>query len=195
MTIEFINFLKSLGIDALFSKYYGTNYLSIWVTGIDDVRRAKEIAKSNFQQIIAHFKTLLTKYDYPPDFEKEVWSDFSISSIYSFEIACISDLVRRCKQQIIDRVNHELKIKPEYIFCHSEEEQSYSIMPGYHFIYSDPKKLQQSSTTDQDKIKDICETVLKANDKTGLYKFDKIQISFFDKVTSASSLYGMSRED
>jgi hypothetical protein len=195
MTIEFNDFLKSLGVAALFTKYSGTNYLSIWVFSIDDVRRAKEIVKSNFRQIIAHFKNLLAKYNYPTDFEKEIWSDFSVSSIYSFEIACVSDLVRRRKQQIIDKVNHELKIKPEYIFCHSEDEQSYSIMPGYNFIYSDPEKLSRSSDNDQDKIKIICDKILKANDKSGLYTLDNIQISFFDKVTSASSMYGMSRED
>ena len=195
MTIEFNDFLKSLGVAALFTKYSGANYLSIWVFSIDDVRRAKEIVKSNFRQIIDHFKSLLAKYNYPTDFEKEIWSDFSVSSIYSFEIACVSYLVRRCKQQIIDKVNHELKINPEYIFCHSEDEQSYSIMPGYHFIYSDPEKLSRSSDKDQDKIKIICDKILKVNDKSGLYKLDNIQISFFDKVASASSMYGMSRED
>jgi hypothetical protein len=195
LTIEFNDFLKTLSIDALFTKYSGTNYMSIWVLSIDDVKRAKEIAKLNFRQIIAHFKSLLTKYNYPADFEKQVWSDFSVSSIYSFKIDCLSDLVRRCKQQIIEKVHRELKIKPEYIFCHSAEEQSYSIMPGYHFIYADHKKLQLSSDSEQDKIKIICDIILKANDKTGFYKFDNIQISFFDKITSASSLYGMSRED
>lgn len=195
MAIEFIGFLKSLGIEALFSKYHGTNYLSIWVYGIDDVRRAKEIAEINFRQIISHFKSLLTKYNYPTGFEKEVWSAFSVSSIYSFEICCVNNLVRRCKKQIIDMVNLAVKNKPVYIFCHGEDEQSYSIMPGYHFIYPNPQKLQLSSISEQDKIKDICNSVLKANDKAGVYTFDKIKFSFFDKVTSASSLYGMSRED
>jgi hypothetical protein len=195
MTIEFIDFLKSLGIDALFFKYQGTNYLSIWVTSIEDVRNSKHIAKTNFQEIIDYFKSLLTKYSYPADFNKYEWKDFSVSSIYSFEISCVSNLVRRCKQQVIDKVNHELKIKPEYIFCHSEEEQSYSFMPGYNFIYSDPTKLMGSSDKEQGIIRSICDTILKANDKSGFYKLDNIQISFFDKVTSASSLYGMSRED
>lgn len=195
MTIEFTDFLKSLGIDALFSKYHGTNWLSIWVFGTDDVRRAKETAKLNFQQIIAHFKSLLTKYKYPAGFEKEIWADFSVSSIYSFEIDCINDLVRRCKQQIVDKVNRKIKNIPEYIFCHSAEEQSYSIMPGYYFIYTDPKKLQKSCVRDQGKIISICDSILKVNDKTGFYRFDKIQVSFIDQVTSAASMYGMSRED
>jgi len=195
MAIEFIDFLKSIGIDALFTKYYGTNYLSIWVFSIDDVQTAKQIAKTNYQEIITYFKSLLTKYDYPADFDKYEWKDFSVSSFYSFEIDCISDLVRRCKQQIIDKVNIELKNKPEYIFCHNAEQQSYSIMPGYRFVYTDPKKLQQCLESDQGKINTICDTILKAIDKTGFYKFDKIQVSFFDTVSSASSLYGMSRED
>ena len=68
-------------------------------------------------------------------------------------------------------------------------------MPGYNFIYSDPTKLMGSSDKEQGIIRSICDTILKANDKSGFYKLDNIQISFFDKVTSASSLYGMSRED
>ena len=195
LTTEFNDFLRTIGIDALFTKYYDTNYLSIWVFSIENVKQAKEIAKANYIDIITYFKNLLTKHNYPTDFNKYEWKDFSVSSIYSFEIDCIGDLVRRSKQQIIDKVNLELKNKPDYIFSHSAEQQSYSIMPGYRFVYTDPKTLRQSYDSDQSKINTICDTILKINDKTGFYNFDKIQISFFDKVTSASSLYGMSRED
>jgi hypothetical protein len=195
LTIEFNDFLRTVGIDALYTKYHDTNYLSIWVFSIDDVRQARQIAKTNYGDIISFYKRLLTKHRHSADFDKYEWKDFSVSSINSFEIDCIGALVRRCKEKIIDKINLELKNKPEYIFCHSDEEKLYSIAPGYRFVYRDAKALQQSAVIDQIKIHAICDTILKEGDKAGFYSFDKIQVSFFDKLTSASSLYGMTRED
>jgi hypothetical protein len=110
------------------------------------------------------------------------------------EIGSLTRLVYECKAAITKAIDDNIKIKPEYVFCHSGEQEKYSKKyPGYYFVYSTSEELHKSQPEEHQKIRDICDAILSDKDRSGFYKPEKIEFEFLEKNTA--DLFGMSRED
>jgi hypothetical protein len=193
--IEFNNCLKKFGLNIVFTQFSNSNYLSIYVFSISDVEKAKKIASEKYLEIIDSFFSIANKFGQPLKYDRTEWKNYSVNNIYSFEISCIEKVIRSSKLSFTKELNSQLTIKPKYIFCHSAEEHNYNIMPGYNIVFDNPNELDKIDESIKENIDNICNALLVQNDKTGFYSRDKIEIKYFDSITSSKSLYGMSRED
>ena len=193
--IEFNVFLKRIGLNAIFTQFSNSNYLTIYVFSVSDVDKAKQIVGEKYSEIIDKFFSIANKFGQTPKYDRIEWTNYSVNNIYSFEIACIEKVIRKIKELFTNELNSQLTIKPKYVFCHSAEEMSYSILPGYYIVFENPNDLAKIDESKNNIIDRICDSLLRQNDKTGFYSRDKIQIDLFDAITNSKSLYGMSRED
>jgi hypothetical protein len=193
--VDFTKCLNESGVNALFVIFDDSNYMSIYVNSIEDVKDAKTIIARQSQKIIDSFFATMAKYKIGLKYDKEEWKDYSLSSIYSFEISCVTNIVRKYKDDFIVELDRQIQPTPKCVFCHSAEDQNYSRLPGYNLVFEDKNDLKKMVPEIKDKIMVICDKILSRNDKTGFYHKSKIEIQYFDTVTNSKSLYGMSRED
>jgi len=193
--VDFTKCLREFGINALFVIFDDSNYMSIYVSSIQDVKDAKTIIAKESPKIIDSFFTTMAKYKVTLKYGREEWKAYSLSSICSFEISCIEKIVRKYKDDFIVELGRQIQPIPKHVFCHSAEEQNYSRLPGYNLVFKDKNDLTKIVPEIRDKIMFICDKVLSQNDKTGFYNKSKIELQYFDTVTNSKSLYGMSRED
>ena len=193
--IDFNNYLKKLGFNIVFTDFPNTNYLSIYVHSIEDVKKAKKISFEKSSEIIDAFFSISKKYGKTLKYARTEWKDYSVNNIYSFEISCITTIIRESKPKFVKELKTQLVTKPMYVFCHSAGGEEYSNLPGYYLVFADPEDLAKIDKDTKNKIDDICNRLLIQNDKTGFYSRNKIDISYWDAITQSKSLYGMSRED
>ena len=193
--IDFIQYLKSLNINVLFIGFSDSNYMSIYMHSIEDVKLAKSVVDEQYSEIIDRFFEIVTKTGQTLKYDRSQWQKYSLTSIYSFEIKCIERIVRHCKELIIEELNNNLIIKPKYVFSHSAEEQEYSFLPGYYLIFESPKDLAKIDTETRFFIESICDKILSENKNSGYYDKGKIGLSYYDAITDSKSLFGMFRED
>lgn len=137
----------------------------------------------------------MAKYKARLKYDREEWKDYSLGSIYSFEISCVENIVRKYKDYFVSELDRQLQPTPKYVFCHSAENQNYSRLPGYNLVFRDQNDLNKIVPEIRDRIMFMCDKVLSQNDKTGFYDKSKIELQYFDAETNSNSLYGMSRED
>src|SRR5690606_10959583 len=87
--LDFIKYLKSLSINVLFIGFSDSNYMSIYVHSIDDVKMAKSIINVQYSDIIDRFFDIITKYGQSLKYDRSQWQKYSLTSIYSFDIKCV----------------------------------------------------------------------------------------------------------
>ena len=100
--LEFIQYLKRLTINVLFIVFSDSNYMSIYVHSIEDVKLAQSIINEQYSEIIDRFFSIVTKSGQTLKFDKSQWHKSSLIHIYSFDISCVNRIVRKCQGQITE---------------------------------------------------------------------------------------------
>ena len=191
--IEFNNYLRDLGLNIEYTQFSDSNYITIFVHSIDDVLKAKDITKEKGSQIVS--KLLEIGQNHGQLFNYDYAECLDLGGIYSFEIKYLEKIVRECKGEFFSELSNRLNVKPRYIFCQGASEIEYDILPGYNLIFDNPQQLESIDEREKTLIDQICNNILDKRDKARFYSRNKIEIRYYDRLTNAKSLYGMSRED
>jgi hypothetical protein len=191
----FNDYLKSIGIHVLFTWLFDSNYLSIYVPAIPDVSKAKEIAAKKHNEIIDRLFELFDEHGQGLRYDRTCWKHYSVINIYSFEISCIEKNLRKNKASFVATLNDYMDVPPQFVFFHSADEPDYNNLPGYSLVFDNPVMLSEIDEGVKLQILEICDRIMKENDQSGLYSKDKIELRYYDAVSDARALYGMSRED
>ena len=190
--IEFIDYLKTWGINALFVIYEDSNCMVIELLTVQEVLNARAVFKVNGEVILDEFFSLVEKYNSKLYFEKSKWSPNHFIDFSSFDFVCIDRLARRSRKKVIQELN-EVGIYPREVFCRNTD-SNYSILPGYYIFFKTPEELKRVDDSMKQVIKRVCDKVLAEEDKSGFFSPDKIEIEFCDAVTDSYAVGQLSRD-
>jgi len=190
--IKFIDYLKTLGINALYVVFENSNCMVVEVLTPSEVLNANEIFKLNGEIILDKFFSLIEEFNAKLFFEKSKWSPNHFIDFSSFDFVCIDRLARRSRKKVIQELN-EVGIYPREVFCRNTD-SNYSILPGYYIFFKTPEELKRIDDSMKQVIKRVCDKVLAEEDKSGFFEPYKIEIGYMDAVTDGYSLGHLSRD-
>ncbi|MFZ1378091.1 MAG: hypothetical protein WAS56_00360, partial [Saprospiraceae bacterium] len=75
--IDFIQYLKSLNINVLFIGFSDSNYMSIYMHSIEDVKLAKSVVDEQYSEIIDRFFEIVTKTGQTLKYDRSQWQKYS----------------------------------------------------------------------------------------------------------------------
>lgn len=195
---EFNAYLAGIDVPVAFTRYDGSNYISTYVPSIGDVFLAREVLTAHASATIDAFFIIARKHGYifKEWAQRERWEPENINHVYSFEVACMREVVRKSKEEVRRALGTQLGIKPEYVFSHSENDADYTLLPGYVlFFYKAHEQLLALDDAAKKQIRALCNDIVRKNDKTGFCKKYHCALLCCDEITHPDSLYGFSRED
>ncbi|MDL2216125.1 hypothetical protein LJB81_00160 [Desulfovibrio sp. OttesenSCG-928-M14] len=196
--VEFNAFLVEIGVPVAFTEYSGSNYFSVSVLSVEDVFLARRILSEKAQDCINVFFDLARQHGrvFPEWAQRECWEPQNVNHVLSFEVKCMADVVRKSKAEIQAALASQLGIRPKYVFCHSENDDDYKLLPGYVlFFHGEHDKLLALDEAAKARIRALCDEIVRKNDKTGFCKRYECNLLCCDEITHPDSLYGFSRED
>lgn len=196
--VEFNAYLTGIGVPAPFTKYDGSNYLRISVPSVEDVFLARRILDENAQDCIDTFFAIARQHgrDFPERAQREHWEPRNVNHVTSFEIQCMTAVVRKSKGEVKAALAAQLNVRPKYVFCHSENDDDYLLLPGYVLFFDGQhEKLLALDEAAKGNIRNLCNQIIRKNDKTGFCQKYECNLLCCDEVTHPDSLYGFSRED
>ncbi|MDL2313611.1 hypothetical protein LJC36_01365 [Desulfovibrio sp. OttesenSCG-928-C14] len=196
--VEFNAFLVEIGVPVAFTEYSGSNYLRTSVLSVEDVFLARRILSAKAHDCINVFFDLARQHGrvFPEWAQRENWEPQNINNVSSFEVKCMTAVVRKSKAEVRAALASQLDIQPKYVFCHSENDDTYTLLPGYVLFFEGAhEKLLALDDTGKTRIRTLCDQIVRKNDKTGFCRRYECNLLCCDEITHPGSLYGFSRED
>ena len=199
---EFVDYVKTLGINAVFVVYYGSNYISLYVQSLVDALNAKDILSQDGMEAVMtdKFFELAKKSGYVFNGRgvRGRWQTegLYLNYIYSFELDCMDATVRECKEAVTAQLaQNSLFPPPKYVFCHSGSEYSreFSYAPGYTVIFDGEVIAAEVEVNYRTEIIRIIRNVLLDHDRLGYWK--NYEPNLIIDHSLSKSMYGYSRED
>jgi hypothetical protein len=190
--IEFIKYLNTLGINALFVSFFIKRSVTVMVLSVQDVFDARKVAKTNGVIILNSLFSLFDKYDILLNSKKADWDPNFFISFDSFEFSCVYKLTIRCREKVIQELNNN-GIYPREVYCRNTD-SNYSILPGYYIFFKNQEELDRVDDSMKQIIKRVCAQVLTDEDKSGFFAPRKIEIGYMDAVTNSYAMGHLARD-
>ena len=196
--VEFNAYLTEIGVPVAFTKYNGSNCFRVSVLSVEDVFLARRLLADNAQNCIDTFFAIAQQHgrDFPEWAQQKCWEPQNVNHVTSFEVKCMTAVVRKSKKEVKATLAERLNVRPNHVFCHSENDNDYSLLPGdVLFFEGQHEKLIALNDADKKAIQGLCNQIVRKNDKTGFCQKYTCSILCCDEITHPNSLYGFSRED